>query len=59
VLAAGQANVLFHWSSPEVMRALAEHFGFDVEVCDLDPYHRRDGHLVLRFARPAVAAANQ
>jgi SAM-dependent methyltransferase len=47
----------FHWSSPEVIRALAQRFGYSVVLCDLDPEHRRDGHFVLRLADPAKAAA--
>jgi hypothetical protein len=47
----------FHWTAPQVIRALAERCGYAVEICDLDPMHHRDGHFVLRFTDPAAAAA--
>jgi len=47
----------FHWTSPQVIRALAERCGYAVEICDLDPAHHRDGHFALRFADAAAAAA--
>jgi hypothetical protein len=47
----------FHWSSPDVIRALARRCGYTVELCDVDPMHHRDGHFVLRFTDAAAAAA--
>ena len=47
----------FHWSSPDAMRAIAAHLGYEVVLCDVDPAHGRDGHLVLRFRDAARAAA--
>lgn len=47
----------FRWVSPELIRTTATRLGFDVLICDLDPEHHRDGHLLARFADPARAAA--
>lgn len=47
----------FHWTSPEVIRALGGRCGYTVELCELDAMHRRDGQFVLRFRDPAAAAA--
>lgn len=46
----------FHWTSAEVIRALALRCGYTVELCGLDPMHERDGQFVLRFSDPAAAA---
>lgn len=51
------ATGCFHWSSPDALRAVAVHCGYDAVICDLDPEHQRDGHLVLRFANAARAEA--
>jgi len=53
------ATGCFHWSSPEIVRSLARHLGYEVVLCDLDPEHRRDGHFVLRFADAERAAAGR
>jgi len=50
------ATACFHWCSPDLIRSLARHLGYEVAVCDLDPEHRRDGHFVLRFADRKQAA---
>jgi SAM-dependent methyltransferase len=47
----------FHWTSPEIVRALASRCGYTVELCRTDPFHGRDGQFVLRFSDPAAAAA--
>jgi SAM-dependent methyltransferase len=51
------ATGCFHWTAPEVMRALARRCGYEVALCDLDPAHARDGHFVLTFRDAAAAAA--
>ena len=45
----------FHWVSPELVRTAATFMGYAVELCDVDPYHLRDGHLVARFTDPERA----
>lgn len=47
----------FRWISPELARSTASRMGFDVLICDLDPEHQRDGHLLARFADPDRASA--
>jgi len=53
----GPATGCFHWLSPDLVRATAEAMGFEVEICDVDPYHHRDGHFVGRLHDPDRAAA--
>lgn len=56
--AAGEpASGCFQWASPDLMRSIAKGYGYRVESCETDPEHRRDGHLVLRFADAGVAKA--
>jgi SAM-dependent methyltransferase len=47
------ATGCFHWTSPEILRGLAERCGYEVVLCDRDPRHGRDGHFVFRLAPPA------
>jgi SAM-dependent methyltransferase len=47
----------FRWVTPELVRITSERMGFEVLLCDLDPVHQRDGHLLARFADPKTAAA--
>ncbi len=45
----------FHWTSPDAISAAARFVGFDVLICDTDPFHHRDGHFVARFVDPRAA----
>lgn len=47
----------FRWFSPQLVQATAERMGYQVLICDVDPEHRRDGHLLARFVDPERAAA--
>lgn len=42
----------FHWIAPELLTSTLSAIGYVVEVCDDDPFHRRDGHLVAILDDP-------
>lgn len=46
----------FHWICPELIGDVARAIGYAVELCDTDPAHGRDGHLVARLEDAARAA---
>lgn len=46
----------FRWLAPELVRSVAQRMGFEVLICDLDPAHGRDGHLLAKLVDPERAS---
>jgi len=44
------STLSFRWVTVDLVRQTALRLGYEAELCDIDPHHRRDGRLVARLS---------